>query len=125
MSLHSPLLLDHFENPRNAGELPAPAVTVEVSNPVCGDILRLSASWTDGRIAEARFKARGCTACIAMGSALTELMAGRDEAALRALRRDDIDDALGGLITESKHVTVLAMDALRALLSARPPAEPS
>jgi nitrogen fixation NifU-like protein len=85
----------------------------------------LSASWTDGRIAEARFKARGCTACIAMGSALTELMAGRDEAALRALRRDDIDDALGGLITESKHVTVLAMDALRALLSARPPAEPS
>lgn len=123
--MHSPLLLDHFENPRNAGELPAPAVTVEVSNPVCGDILRLSASWTDGRIAEARFKARGCTACIAMGSALTELMAGRDEAALRALRRDDIDDALGGLITESKHVTVLAMDALRALLSARPPAEPS
>lgn len=123
--MHSPLLLDHFENPRNAGELPAPAIAVEVSNPVCGDILRLSASWTGDRIAEAKFKARGCTACLAMGSVLTELIAGRDEAALRTLRRDDIDDALGGLITESKHVAVLAMDALRALLSKRPPAERS
>lgn len=124
MHVHSPVLLEHFENPRNAGDLPAPAVTVEVSNPVCGDILRLSAAWTNGRVSKARFKARGCTACLAMGSALTELITGRDAAALRALRREDIDAALGGLSNESKHVAVLGIDAVRALLQARPPAAP-
>jgi nitrogen fixation NifU-like protein len=118
-------LLDHFENPRNVGELSEPAVTVEVANPVCGDILRLSALWTGGRIAAARFKARGCTACVAMGSVLTKLIEGRDPAELQALRRDDLDLALGGLINESKHVAVLGMDAVKALLAAQPPSEPS
>jgi len=41
-------LLDHFRNPRNVGELPPPAITVEVSNPACGDILRLSVRWEEG-----------------------------------------------------------------------------
>src|ERR1017187_9520272 len=60
--MYSTRLLDHFQNPRNVGELPPPAVTVEVSNPVCGDILRLSVEFRDGRVAEARYKTRGCTA---------------------------------------------------------------
>jgi nitrogen fixation NifU-like protein len=47
-------LLDHFQNPRNVGELPPPAVTVEVSNPACGDILRLSVRIDEGRIAQVR-----------------------------------------------------------------------
>jgi nitrogen fixation NifU-like protein len=113
-------LLDHFENPRNVGELPPPAVTVEVENPVCGDILRLSARWEDGRVAEARFKARGCTACLAMGSALTGLLSGRNESGLRSVGRDDIEAALGGLINESKHVAVLGSDAVKALLAKLP-----
>lgn len=100
-------------------------MTVEVSNPVCGDILRLSAAWTGGRIAEARFKARGCVACLAMGSVLTEMITGRDAVHLKGLTREDIDTALGGLINESKHVAVLGIDAIRALLSAPPPSEPS
>src|SRR3954464_3284946 len=70
-------LLEHFQNPRNVGELPAPAVTVEVSNPACGDILRLSVRFEDGRAAEVRYKVRGCTASIAAGSALTEWIAGK------------------------------------------------
>lgn len=119
--MHSPVLLDHFQNPRNAGELPSPAVVVEVSNPVCGDILRLSAEFVDGRVAPAAFKARGCTACVAAGSALTELMQGRDAAALRQLTTGDVEAALGGLINESKHVAVLAVDAVRALLAKLPP----
>ncbi len=41
-------LIEHFQNPRNVGELPAPALTVEVSNPACGDILRLSARMEQG-----------------------------------------------------------------------------
>ena len=59
MNPMSPELIEHFRNPRNVGELPPPAVTVEVSNPICGDILRLSALIEDGRVAESRFKVRG------------------------------------------------------------------
>jgi nitrogen fixation NifU-like protein len=96
--------------------LPAPAITVEVSNPVCGDILRLSVLVEDGRIAQSRFKVRGCTASIAAGSALTELIGGRDRSALGALTAADVDRAVGGLVNESKHSAALCADAIRALL---------
>jgi nitrogen fixation protein NifU and related proteins len=112
----SPELIEHFRNPRNVGELPSPAVTVEVSNPVCGDILRLSAVIEDGRVTESRFKVRGCTASIAAGSALTELIAGRDKANLKTLQASDIEQAVGGLSNESKHAAALCIDAVRALL---------
>jgi nitrogen fixation NifU-like protein len=115
--VHNERLLDHFRNPRHVGELPPPAVTVEVSNPACGDILRLSARVEDGRVAEVRYKTRGCTASIAAGSALAEWMAGRTAAELRALRAADIDDAVGGLIPESRHAAVLCVDAVRKLVS--------
>ena len=58
--MYSEVFLDHFKNPRNVGELAPPAVMVEISNPICGDILRLSALFQDGRIAEVRYKVRGC-----------------------------------------------------------------
>jgi len=116
--MYSDTFLDHFQNPRNVGELPPPAVTVEVSNPVCGDILRLSAKFENGAVAEAAYKARGCTASIAAGSALTEWLKGKSRAELAALRAQTIDDAVGGLIPESKHAAVLCVDAVRKLLAA-------
>ncbi|MDP9053520.1 MAG: iron-sulfur cluster assembly scaffold protein, partial [Acidobacteriota bacterium] len=79
----SPELIEHFRNPRNVGELPEPAITVEVSNPICGDILRLSALIENGIVSRSGFKVRGCTASIAAGSAVTELIAGRDHSALK------------------------------------------
>jgi nitrogen fixation NifU-like protein len=109
-------LLDHFQNPRNVGELPAPALTVEVSNPACGDILRLSARFEEGRAVEARYKVRGCTASIAAGSALTEWLAGKTRDDLAAFRAPVIDEAVGGLPAESKHAAVLCADAVKALL---------
>jgi nitrogen fixation NifU-like protein len=116
----SPELIEHFRNPRNVGELPPPAVTIEVSNPICGDILRLSVRIEDGRVAASRFKVRGCTASIASGSALTELIAGRDSASLGKLQASDIDLAVGGLSNESKHAAALCRDAVRALLAQFP-----
>jgi nitrogen fixation NifU-like protein len=114
--VHSELLLEHFKNPRNVGELPPPAQVVEVENPACGDILRLSVLFEGDRVAEVRYKTRGCTASIAAGSALTELLAGRTRAELAALKTADIDAAVGGLIPESKHAAVLCIDAVKALL---------
>jgi len=109
-------LLDHFKNPRNVGELPDPAVWVEVSNPACGDILRLCARFEQDRAAEVRYKVRGCTASIAAGSALTELMAGKTRQELKAIRAVDIENAVGGLSVESKHAAVLCADGIQALL---------
>jgi nitrogen fixation protein NifU and related proteins len=116
--LHSEKLLDHFANPRNAGELPAPAVTIEVSNPACGDILRLSVLFSGGRASQVAYRTRGCTASIAAGSALTEWIAGKTREELAALRADDIEEALGGLRQASKHAAVLCVDGVKALLRA-------
>jgi nitrogen fixation NifU-like protein len=114
--MYSDLLLDHFERPRNVGELPPPAIVVEVTNPACGDILKLSARFENGRIAEVAYKVRGCTASIAAGSALTELLLARTPDDLSALTVAGIEAAVGGLAPESKHAAVLCRDAVKNLL---------
>lgn len=114
--MHSQRLLDHFQNPRNAGEIEEPDVMVEVSNPICGDILRLSVDLDQGRIKRLRYKTRGCTAAIAVGSALTELLLGRSAEEAVALDREQVEQAVGGLANESKHAAVLALDAVKELL---------
>ncbi len=116
----SPQLIEHFKNPRNVGELEPPAITVEVSNPICGDIMRLSALIESGRVAKAGFKVRGCTASIAAGSALTELIGGRGRDELKSLQASEVERAVGGLSNESKHAAVLCVDAVRALLAKFP-----
>jgi nitrogen fixation NifU-like protein len=116
--MYSERLLDHYRNPRNVGELSPPAVTIEASNPACGDILRLSVRFAEGRVAEACYKTRGCSASIATGSALTEWMIGKSRTELAGLRAADIEEAVGGLAVESKHAAVLCVDAVGALLRA-------
>jgi nitrogen fixation NifU-like protein len=115
--MHSERLLEHFRNPRNAGELPPPAVQVDVSNPACGDMLRLSARFENDRVAEARFLTRGCTASIAACSALTEWMTGKSRAELKALTPAVIEDLVGGLEPASKHAAALCVDGVKRLLS--------
>lgn len=116
--MYSEVFLDHFRNPRNVGELQPPAITVEISNPVCGDILRLSAMFQDGRVIDVRYKVRGCTAAIASGSALTELIKGKSRHELAGLKAADVEAAVGGLIPESKHAAVLCMDGVKKLVTA-------
>lgn len=114
--MYSPALLDHFANPRNAGELPPPAVTVDASNPACGDILRLSLVAEQDRVRDAGFKAQGCVAAIACGSLLTELIKGKLLEDVARVSAADIAAGLGGLPPESGHAAVLAVDALKAAL---------
>jgi len=115
-NMYSQRLLDHFQNPRNVGDLEPPAVTVEVSNPVCGDTLRLAVRFEGDRAAEARYKTRGCTASIAAGSALTEWITGKTRAELKQIQPGIIEEAVGGLGAESKHAAALCIDAVRAVL---------
>ncbi|HWP86089.1 MAG TPA: iron-sulfur cluster assembly scaffold protein [Terriglobia bacterium] len=116
--MFSAAVLDHFANPRNAGELPAPAAHAEMTNPVCGDILSLWIHVDSGRLREIRFKAKGCVAAIACGSAVTELAKGKPLAEAAQLTPDHVVAALGGLPPESGHAAELAVAALQSALRA-------
>lgn len=116
--MFSERLLDHFKNPRNAGTLDPPAVSVEVTNPACGDILRLAAVFEGDAAVKVRFLARGCTASVAAGSALTELVLGKPRRELASIDAALVEAALGGLPEASRHVAALAVDAVRALAKA-------
>src|SRR5262245_4102115 len=118
--MYSERLLDHFQNPRHVGELAPPAIVVEVMNPACGDIMRLSVRFDGDQVAEVAYKTRGCTASIATGSATTEWMLGRTRAELVAVKAADLEEAVGGLIPESKHAAVLCLDSIRAILRSHP-----
>jgi NifU-like protein involved in Fe-S cluster formation len=114
--VYSPQVLDHFEHPRNAGVLDAPNATVQVENPVCGDVLKLYARFSQGRIAEVRFQAKGCVPAMACGSALTQLVSGKTLTEAAKISREDLLRKLGGLPEASQHASHLAMDALAALI---------
>jgi nitrogen fixation NifU-like protein len=121
--MYSPQLLDHFENPRNAGDLPDADAAVELENPVCGDVIRLSLKFRDGRIREIRFKAKGCVPAMACGSALTEMVLGKTADEARQLTREDLTRAVGGVPQASRHAVQLALDTLSALLRQPGPAK--
>ena len=114
--MFSEAVLEHFRNPRNAGELPDATAIVDVSNPVCGDVLKLSARIVDGRVAEARFLCRGCTTSIACASVLTEELRGHTPAEARAITPESLSAALGGLPPATYHGAQLAADAVIALV---------
>lgn len=114
--MYSTQVFDHFEHPRNAGVLETANATVQLENPACGDVLKLTASIANGRIEQIRFQAKGCVPAIACGSALTELISGKTLAEAVKVNREDLVKMLGGLPEASQHASHLAMDALAALL---------
>ena len=114
--MYSPEFVDHFQNPRNVGDLESPSVVVEVDNPVCGDRLRISANINNGVITAVRYKMRGCAASIAAGSALADWLENKSEDELKKFEPGVIELALGGLANESKHVALLCGDGVKALL---------
>ncbi len=124
--MYSAELLDHFENPRNAGEVEDPDATAHLENPVCGDILELSlrlektkleeTKLERRRVAEIRFRAKGCVPTLACGSAITELVKDKNLDEVRKISREELVRKVGGLPQASAHASHLAMDTLAALL---------
>ncbi len=114
--MYSQQLLEHFQNPRNVGEITGADATAEIENPACGDVLRLTLKIKENKIMQAQFKAKGCVAAIACGSALTELVSGKllDEAC--KLRREDVIAFVDGLPQASTHAAQLAIDTLSLAL---------
>jgi nitrogen fixation NifU-like protein len=114
--MYSAELLDHFEHPRNSGELPGADFHVQIENPACGDILELSAKIQDGQIGEIRFRAKGCVPAMACASAMTQLAEGKSVQQAREIGKKDIVRAVGCLPPASGHAAQLAWDALQAVL---------
>ena len=114
--MYSAEVLDHFEHPRNAGAIADADASARIENPACGDILELTLKVDGDRIAEICFRARGCVAAMACGSALTELVRGKSMDAAQKLTREELLRTVGGLPQASSHAGHLAMDALQAVL---------
>ena len=114
--MYSDEIRDHFDHPRNSGEVLDPDASVMFDNPGCGDVLKLTLKLSSGRIEDIRFRAQGCVSMIVCGSALTELALGQTVDNARQLRTTQIADALGKLPPGGSHASHLAIKALTAAL---------
>ena len=117
MAAYSDLVVEHFQNPRNAGEMAAPDGEATTSNPVCGDRMRVMIRVRDGRVEEMRWLTRGCPPAIATSSYASELVRGWTLAEVEALTRERLAEGIGGLPKDKVHCSVLAADALRAAIA--------
>lgn len=118
--MYSPQLLDHFERPRNSGELSDADAQVRVENPACGDILELAIRMNAERIGAIRFRAKGCVPAMACASAMTELAKGKSRQEASAIGKAEVLSAVGGVPPASGHAAQLAVDALRQALHKLP-----
>jgi nitrogen fixation protein NifU and related proteins len=118
-------LLDHFQHPRNVGELAVANAVAEGENPVCGDRLRLELRIQDDVIEEVAWQVEGCVPAIAAASAASELLRGRSVQAARQLDRAALDQALGGVPPRKTHALSLVLTTVSRALDAFPSASHS
>jgi len=112
-AMYSKRVIDHFTNPRNAGEIPEPDGTGTVGNPACGDLMTIQIKVQDDIIKDIKFKTFGCAAAIATSSMITEMAIGKTLAEAYKITRQDVADSLDGLPPAKMHCSNLASDALR------------
>lgn len=112
MPMYNATVMDHFNNPRNVGEIEKPDGVGVAGDPVCGDYLRLYIKVEDDRLVDIKFKIFGCGAAIASSSMLTVMATGCTIDEALQIGDDDVDQAIGGLPEAKKHCSILAADAL-------------
>ena len=117
---YSDQVIDHYENPRNVGNLDKNAKNVGtgmVGAPACGDVMRLQIQVDDnGIIEDARFKTYGCGSAIASSSLVTEWLKGKSLDQASEIKNNDIAQELA-LPPVKVHCSVLAEDAIKAAIS--------
>jgi nitrogen fixation protein NifU and related proteins len=114
--MYSEKVLDHFHHPRNVGTIADATAVIEVTNPVCGDLLKMWVLVRDGGVSDVKFKVEGCIPAVACASWLTETMMGRRLPELRLLTAEQIEVGLGGLPSASRHASTLAVAGLKRAL---------
>ncbi len=117
MPQYSEKVMDHFQNPRNVGEIPDADGVGTVGNAACGDIMKIFIKVVDGRIADAKFKTFGCGAAIATSSMITEMVRGKTIEEALQVSKAQVAEALDGLPPIKMHCSNLAADALKAAIN--------
>ncbi|MFF7793443.1 iron-sulfur cluster assembly scaffold protein [Streptomyces sp. NPDC007991] len=117
MSRYSQTVVDHFTNPRNAGELDEPDVRAFIGNPVCGDQIMLTARIRDGVVEEIRFRAHGCAASLATASVITEAAQGAKLTDIESWDDQRVEELLGGLAPDQRHVATLGTQVAHRLVT--------
>ena len=115
--MYSDKVMEHFNNPRNVGELPDANGVGEVGNAKCGDIMKIYLRIEDGIIKDASFKTFGCGAAVATSSMSTELIKGKTINEALHLTNLDVTNALDGLPAEKVHCSVLAEQGIKMAIS--------
>ena len=115
--MYSELVMEHFSNPRNVGEIADADGVGEEGNPTCGDIMKIYIKVEDGRIADVKFKTFGCGAAIATSSMVTEMVKGKTLEEAMEVSNRAVADALGGLPPTKMHCSNLAADALHLAIN--------
>ena len=113
---YSDVVMDHYRNPRNVGEVAGTPAIAQVGDPETGDVLKISMRIEDDLVVEVRFKSFGCTAAIASGSMATTLIRGKTAREAARLTNGDVVEALGGLPESKIQCSVLAEQAIREAL---------
>ena len=115
--MYSEKVMDHFNNPRNVGEIENPSGVGTVGNAKCGDIMRMYLDIDDnGIIQEAKFKTFGCGAAVATSSMATELVKGKTIQEALQVTNKAVMEALDGLPPVKVHCSLLAEEAIHAAL---------
>ncbi len=114
--MYSEKVMDHFENPRNVGELKDANAVGQVGNAKCGDIMKIYMKIEDGVIQDCTFKTFGCGAAIATSSMATEMVKGKTLEEARKLTNAAVMEALDGLPPAKVHCSVLAEEAIEAAI---------
>jgi len=110
--MYSEKVMDHFQNPRNVGEISDANGVGEVGNAKCGDIMRIYLKVEDNIIKDVKFKTFGCGAAVATSSMVTEMVMGRTIEEALKISNDAVAEALDGLPPVKMHCSNLAADAL-------------
>lgn len=110
--MYSEKVMEHFQNPRNVGEIENASGIGEVGNPSCGDIMKLYILVKDNRIDDVKFKTFGCGAAIATSSMVTEMVKGKTLEEALTVSNKSVAEALDGLPPVKMHCSVLAEEAL-------------
>ena len=114
--MYSEEVLDHFQSPRNVGDIPDADAVGEAGNPISGNTMKLYLMIADERIADAKFRTFGCAASIAASSKLTEIIIGRTLDEALAIKNDTVAEALGGLPPTKMHCSAMAADGVIAAI---------
>ncbi|MDO4534811.1 MAG: Fe-S cluster assembly scaffold protein NifU [Clostridium perfringens] len=115
--IYSEKVMEHFQNPRNVGEIENPSGVGEVGNAKCGDIMKIYLDIQDNIIKDVKFKTYGCGSAIASSSMATELIKGKTVDEAWVLTNKAVAEALDGLPPVKMHCSVLAEEAIHKAIN--------